>query len=150
MYKLIYDKKALEFKSAFFAIIAVALIITSIGLWVNQWNTDYSSGLTYDLGEYDQLNEISGTAGTQQSDVAVKSTNTGESFEGTSIRGVYGILTNIYAPFRVVFGDNGMLDVVTERFGLPDYIRQGIVTMMIIAITFALVAILFRLGRSSA
>ena len=150
MYKLLKNKKGLQLKSAFFAIIAIALVITSIGLWINEWNTTYSSGLVYDLDEYSELDEISGVAGSQQSDVAVKSTNTGEDFEGTSIRGVYGILTNIYAPFRIVFGDNGMLDNLTERFGFPDYVRQGLVTMMIIAITFTLVAILFRLGRTTA
>jgi len=150
MYKLLKNKKGLQLKSAFFAIIAIALVITSIGLWINDWNTAYSSGLVYDLDEYNQLSEVSGVAGSQQSDVAVKSTNTGEDFEGTSIRGVYGILTNIYAPFRIVFGDNGMIDNFTERFGIPDFVRQGLVTFMIIAITFTLVAILFRLGRTTA
>lgn len=144
------NKKAFEFKSAFFAIIAVGLIITAVGVIVSGWNETYNSGLSYDLEEFNQLGSVSSEAQSQQQGVIIKSTNTGETFEGTSIRGVFGILNNIYAPFRVVFGDNGMLDSVTERFGLPDYIRQGLVTMMIIAITFTLVAILFRLSRDSA
>jgi len=144
------DKRALEFKSAFFALIALGLIITAVGVIVSGWNGTYSSGLSYDLGEFDEADSVSSEAQSQQQGINVKSTNTGENFEGTSIRGVFGILNNIYKPFRIVFGDNGMLDSITERFGMPDYIRQGLVTMMIITITFTLVAILFRLARDSA
>jgi len=144
------NKKAFEFKSAFFAIIALGLVITAVGIIVSGWNDTYNSGLSYDLDEFNQLSSVSSEAQSQQQGVVIKSTNTGETFEGTSIRGVFGILNNIYAPFKIVFGDNGMLDSITERFGIPDYIRQGLVTMMIIAITFTLVAILFRLSRDSA
>jgi len=146
----IKNKKALIFRNAFFAIIAVSLVITAVGVIISSWNTTYSSGLLYDLDEYNRMEDISAEAGQQQSDINVKSTNTGESFEGTSIRGVFGILNNIYAPFRIVFGDNGMLDSITERFGMPDYIRQALVTFMIMGITFALVAVLFRLSRVAA
>ena len=141
------NKKGLQFKSAFFSIVAVSLIIIAVGIVVGDWNTTYDSGLTYDLNDLNKLDEVSTEAQTQKEGVTVKSSNTGEQFEDTSIRGVFGILNNIYEPFRVVFGDNGMLDSVTEKFGLPDYIRQAIVTMMIMAITFALVAIFFRLTR---
>ena len=141
------NKKGLQFKSAFFSIIAVSLIIIAVGIVVGDWNTTYDSGLTYDLNDLNKLDEVSTEAQTQKEGVTVKSSNTGEQFEDTSIRGVFGILNNIYEPFRVVFGDNGMLDSVTEKFGLPDYIRQAIVTMIIMAITFALVAIFFRLTR---
>lgn len=145
------NKKGLEFKLAFFALIAVSMAVIAIGSWITQWNTDYSSGLTYDLGsDYNQLDKISDEIEDNQGRIAVKSTNTGEEFEGTSIRGVFGVLNNIFVPFRVVFGDNGMIDAVTERFGLPDYVRQGLVAMMIVSITFALVAIFFRLNRRSA
>jgi len=147
--KLIKDKRGLEFKSAFFALIAVSMVIIAVGVIINDWNLKYHSGLNYDLGNYNKLNSVSDEATSQQTGINVKSTDTGENFEGTSIRGVWGILNNIYAPFRVVFGDGGMLDAVTERFGMPDYIRQGLVAMMIMAITFTLVAIFFRLSRST-
>ncbi len=144
------NKKGLEFKSAFFALIALGLVITAVGVIVNGWNQDYNSGLVYDLDEFNQMDSVSSEADSQQQGVNIKSANSGIDFEGTSIRGVFGILNNIYAPFRIVFGDNGMLDSLTERFGMPDYIRQGIVTMMVIAITFTLVAIFFRLSRGTA
>jgi len=138
------NKKGLVFRDAFFAIIVASMAIIAIGIWVNDWNTQYSSGLTYDLGEYSELESMSGQASAQKGNVSVKSSFATEDFEGTSIRGVFGVLNNIYTPFRVVFGDGGMIDSVTERWGLPDYVRQGFITMMIIAITFALVAIFFR------
>ena len=141
------NKKGLQFKSAFFSIIAIGLVIIATGVIVNDWNTTYNSGLTYDLGDYNKLDDMSTESQSQKEGVTVKSSNTGEQFEDTSIRGVFGILNNIYQPFRVVFGDGGMLDSVTERLGLPNYIRQGLVTMMIMAITFALVMIFFRLSR---
>jgi hypothetical protein len=145
-----WNKKGLEFKLAFFAIIAMGLIVVSVGVWVDEWNDDYDSGLVYDLDEFDSIDSVSSEAGSQRESVIVKSTNTGEEFEGTSIRGVFAVLNNIYAPFRIVFGDGGMLDSVTERFGAPDYIRQALVTLMVIGITFALIAVFFRLNRRSA
>jgi len=144
------NKKALQFKSAFFAIIALGLVITAVGVIVSGWNDTYNAGLLYDLDNLNQIDSVGSTAQSQQSGVNIKSANSGIDFEGTSIRGVFGILNNIYEPFRIVFGDNGMLDSITERFGIPDYIRQAVVTLMIISITFALVAIFFRLSRDSA
>ena len=112
--------------------------------------SNWYAGLSYDLDSFNQVDSVSSTASSQQEGVNIKAANSGIDFEGTAIRGVFGILNNIYAPFRIVFGDNGMLDSLTERFGMPDYIRQGIVVMMIMAITFTLVAIFFRLSRDSA
>lgn len=147
---LIKDKRGLEFKLAFFALIAVSLIVVSVGIIINDWNSTYDSGLVSDLGEFDKINSIQNEASGQQGKITVKSSTQDENFEGTSIRGVFGVLNNIYKSFRIVFGDNGMLDSLTERFGIPDYIRQALVLMMITAITFTLIAIFFRLPRRSA
>lgn len=144
------NKKGLEFKLALFAILVASVCIIAVIDWMTEWNTDYDSGLSQDLGEYNKLAEMSSEAKTQQDGVVIKSADTGTDFEGTSIRGVFGILNNIYRPFRIVFGDDGMIDSLTERFGLPDYIRQFLVTMMVISITFTLIAIFFRLSRRSA
>jgi len=141
------NKKGMEFKAAFFSVIALSLIVIAIGITLDDWNETYDSGLNPDLDDYNKLDEMSATSSSQKEGVTVKSSNEDVRFEDSSIRGVFGILNNIYAPFRVVFGDGGMIDSVTERFGLPDYIRQGFVTMIIMAITFALVAIFFRLSR---
>jgi len=131
-------------KTAFFSIVAFSMLIIAIGVWVGDWNETYGSGLTYDLGDYNKLTDASDEAGSQQGDISVKSSTAGEDFEGTSIRGVFGLLNNIYSPFRVVFGEGGMIDSVTDRFGVPNYVRQGLITIMIFAITFALVKIFFR------
>jgi len=144
------NKRGIEFKSAFFAIIAISMVVVAVGVIVEQWDTAYSSGLSSDLGDFNKLDDVSVTARSQQEGVISQTADPGADFEATTFRGVFGIINNIFDPFRIVFGDNGMLDSVTERFGMPDYVRQGIVTMMIIAITFTLVAIIFRLPRSSA
>jgi hypothetical protein len=140
----------MELKKAFFAIIAVSMVTIAIGITVNEWNADYGSGLTSDLTAYNKLGNISDTAGTQQGNINPQSGEASSDFETETFRGGYGIITSIFSPLRVVFGDGGMIDSVTERFGIPDYVRQGIVSMMIIAITFTIVAIVFRLGRDSA
>ena len=138
------NKKGLEFKSAFFAVVIMGLLVAAIGVIIGKWNVDYGSGLSYDLDEYNQMDQMSGEAQSQRGNISVRSTTDATDFEGTSIKGVFGLLNNIYAPFRIVFGDGGMIDSVTERFGLPDYVRQVLVTLIIMSITFALMAIFFR------
>jgi len=142
------NKRAMQFQAAFFSIIAVSVAVIAAGVILADWNITYGSGIAQDLGGFNKLDDISGTAQSQKTGVTVKSSNADVNFEDSSIRGVYGVISNIYEPFRIVFGDNGMLDSVTERLGLPDYIRQALVTLMIMAITFALVKIIFRLSRT--
>jgi len=143
--RLLKDKRGLVFKNAFFAILIASVAIIAVGVWVDEWNTDYGSGLTIDLDDYDKLDEVSGEAVGQEGNISIKSSFTeGADFEGTSLRGVFAVLNDLYRPFRVVFGEGGMLDSLTDRWGLPDYIRQTLVAMMIMAITFAIIAIFFR------
>ena len=145
------NKKGLEFKLAFFALIALSMVVVATGMWISEWNTSYGSGLTNDLSNFNKLDDLSSEAQSQREAISIKSARSGDStnFEGTAIRGVFGMLNNIYESFRLVFGEGGMIDSVTDRFGIPDFIRQGVVTMMIMAITFALAAIFFRLPRRS-
>ena len=149
--QIIKSKKGLEFKSAFFAIIAFALIIAAVGTIIGDWNATYNSGLTYDLQEYDKSSELATEMQGQKESISPQTADTGTGdFEGTILRGVFGVISDLYRPFDIVFGNGGMLDSITERFGIPDYVRQGLVTMMIAAITFTLIAILFRMPRTSA
>jgi len=140
----------MEFKSAFFAIIITSMIVIAVGVIIGGWAIEYDSGLSSDLGDYNKLTNASNDAQSQQGRISPQSGEASSDFETETFRGGYGIITNIFQPFRVVFGDNGMIDSVTERLGLPDYVRQGIVAMMVFAITFSIVAIVFRLSRSSA
>lgn len=142
------NKKGLVFKDALFALIFVSVSIIAIGSWIADWNIQYSAGLDYDLGTFNELGSVSNTAQAQKGNLSVKSAfDAGQgatNFEGTSIRGAFGVLNNIFTPFRVVFGDGGMIDSLTERWGLPNYIGESILTIMIISITWALIAIFFR------
>jgi len=142
---MIKNNKGLVFKNAFYAIIVASVAIIALGLWIDEWNTDYGSGLTVDFDDFDKLDEISNEAIGQQGNISIKSSFTeGADFEGTSLRGVFAVLNDLYRPFRVMFGEGGMLDSLTDRWGMPDYIRQGLVTLMIMSITFAIIAIFFR------
>lgn len=146
--KLVNDKRGLEFKSAFFAVVAVGIFAVAMGVHLSAWNVQYNSGLDPDLEDFNQIEVISEQTQIQQDKLSTNDPDPGQDAEANTFRGVYGVLANIFEPFRVVFGEGGMLDSITDRFGIPDYVRQGIVIMMIAAITFALAAIIFRLGRT--
>jgi len=145
--RILRDKRGLQFKAALFALIATSLVILAVGVWVNQWNIDYNAGLTYDLGDYEELDELTTYSSGSRSTIAVKSsfdTTGGGDFEGTSLRGAFGIINNIFTPFNVVMGEGGMLDAIEDRWGLPNYIIRGILAFMIIAIIFSIIALFFR------
>ena len=149
--RLLKDRRGLEFRSSFFAIIAIGLVIVAAGIIVTDWSGDYGAGISYDLGEYDNANALKIEAESQKDSISVKSPATGDTdFEGTSLRGVFGLLNNIYKPFRIVFGTGGMIISIIDRFGAPPYIKVALVTLMMMSITFALVTILFKIPRSSA
>jgi len=148
--KLIKDKRGLEFKSAYFAVVVVSMLVIAVGVMISEWNEDYSSGITYDLGEYNRLNDTTSTASEYEGNISVRSSTEGENFEGTALRAVFGFLNNIFKPFRIVFGQDGMIASITERVGAPSWLRQGIINLMIFSVLFTLVAIFFKLPRSSA
>lgn len=138
------NKKALSFKLFFFAMVAMGILVSALSTWVVEWNTDYSSGITYDLDEFNKLDDVQGEVTDMKDGVTVKSPSLGEEFESTSIRGVYGILNNIFNPFRLAYS---LIDSVAERWGLPTYLVQGMVLLIIVSIIMALVAIFFRLNK---
>lgn len=141
------DKRGLQFKAALFALVAVSLCIIGVGVWVNDWNTAYNSGLTYDLDDYENLDDLSGYASSSKGTVAVRSsfdtTGSGD-FEGTSLRGAFGIINNIFVPFAVVLGQGGLIDSIEERWGIPNYITIGLTTIMMLSIIFSIIALFFR------
>lgn len=152
MIKILKNKRGVQFKAALFALVAVSMAIYAVGVWISDWNTQYDSGLTYDLGEYQKLDELSSYASSSKGNISVRSSfDTGSSdFEGTSLRGAFGIINNIFTPFNIVLGSGGLIDSIEDRFGIPNYITIGIVTLMVLSIIFALVALFFRKPTSSA
>lgn len=142
------NRKGLELKSSMFAILIVGVFAVASGIILSGWNNQYNSGLTPDLEGFNKIDIISEQTKTQQGKISTNDPDPGSDAEANTFRGVYGILANIYEPFRIVFGEGGMIDSVTDRFGIPNYIRQTLVTMMIASLTFAIAAIIFRIGRT--
>jgi len=139
------DKRGLVFKNAFVAILVASVAVIAISAWVGEWNTDYDAGLTVDLDDYDQLDDFSDEAIDQEGDISVKTSfNKGDDFEGTSLRGVFAVLNDLYRPFRAVFAEGGMIDSLEDRWGMPEYISKGLLAIMLVAITWAIIAIFFR------
>lgn len=140
----------MEFKSTIWAIVMFSMILIAAGVIVNERAGQYDSPLTSDLGEFDKLGDVATSTETQQGSINPQSGEASSDYESETFRGGYGIITNIFSPLRVVFGEGGILQSAGERWGVPSYILQGFVTMFILAIIFGIVAIVFRLGRTSA
>ena len=144
-----WNRKGLQFRNAFFALLVIGMVVTAFGVIINEWNTYYQAGLTYNLGSLDRSSEVSTTVEGYQTKVSPTSPEIGSDYQSNTLVASYGVITNLMTPFSVVFGDNGMLDAIASLVGLPDYIVKTIVTMMILAVVFALVAIIFRLWRTT-
>lgn len=139
----------MEFKNAFFAVLIVGMIITASGIILTSWATEYESGISPDLEKLVKTSDISTEAESQKGRINPQSGEASADFETETFRGGYGILTNIYATLRLVYGKDGMIDSVADRFGVPTYIWQTITVMILTAITFTLIAIIFRRVRST-
>lgn len=144
----IMNKKGFEFKSAFYAIIIMSMVLIAVGVIVGNWGEQYNSGINYDLEEYNQLDSISSEAQYQEGQITPQDSDIGTGdFEGRIFRGGYGILGNIFSPFRSIFN---MLESIETKFGLPSYVMEGVITMMFFALITAIIAVIFRLNRSNA
>lgn len=155
MERIKMNKKGLEFKLAFFALISFSMIIIAVGVILSSWNVTYDSGITTDIDELNALNALDAStdeARSQQAGINPESQSTepGSRFEDRTFRGGFGIINSIFGAFNIVLGENGMIAAISQQFGIPNYIWQGILTMMTIAITMGIIAILFRLNRRTA
>lgn len=142
------NKRGVDLKHAFFSVIVVSAVIISFTIWLGGWEVKYGTDIDADLDEFDRLESVSGDIQSQTGRLSADDPDPGQDAEASTFRGVYGILTNIFEPFNVVFGEDGMLQSVQDRYGLPSYLREMVVAMMLVAITFTLIAIIFRLGKS--
>lgn len=144
MGKMFKDKRGVEFKSSIFAIIVVGLIVTAVGVIINDWGIEYGSGVTSDLGSYNKVGDVSSYVEGSQSRVNPQSSETSSDAETTTYRGVWSIIVGIWTPFRLSFN---MIDSVFETYNIPGYIKLGIITMIIFAVLTTIVAIIFRFIR---
>ncbi len=144
------NKKGLEFKAGFFAIVAISMAVLAYATIIDQQAIKYDTLAISEVGQYDNLDEVSGTAEGYESSLTPEDPEPGEDAETGTFRGVYGIITGLFSAFNLVTGSGGMIDSAITQLGLPTYVRQGIVTLMFIAIAFSLVAVIFRLSRGTA
>ncbi len=145
------NKRGFEFKSALFSIIAISIVVIAFGVIISEQSDFYNTGVVSELGQYDTLDNVSEISGQYRNRLTPSGNNDPtEDAETDTFRGVYGIITGMFGVFDLVLGDGGMLDNVITQFGLPSYVRQGVITFLLVALTFSLVAVIFRLARRSA
>lgn len=135
----------MEFNKVFISLTIVSMVIIGIGLTLGEWNTIYNSGITYDLTEYNKLDNLTVEASTQKDKVVPQddSIGTGD-YEGKILSGAYGLLGRIFSPFTLAFN---MLESLENRFSLPSFIAEGLISILIFSMIYALIAIIFKLGR---
>ncbi len=138
------NNKGLQFRNAFFAIIILGVVVTSMGIIIATWSDYYGSGISWNLGDFDQSGSVYSTAGTYINSTNPKTSEIGTDYQSNIYQSAYGIITNLISPFAMVFGQNGMLYSISTMFGIPNYIIIAIVSMMIIALVFAFIAIIFK------
>lgn len=141
------NNKGLQITSTFYAIIVAGIVLTGIGVLIATMGPFYGSDASYDLTQYGRNDNISDTITTYQNRLSPENANPGTDFEATTFTGSFGIINTLFAAFRVIFGSNGMLVGLATRFGIPAYIIQGIASMIIVGIAFAIVGIIFRLSK---
>lgn len=144
------NNKGLQLSKAFFAILIAGMVLTSFGILYTGWVDYYGGTSSYDLEGFNQNDEVLGTSEDIQDRLTPENANPGENFESTTFTGAFGVINQMFSSFRFVFGEDGLLDAAATKFGIPAYLISGIMAMMIIAIAMAIVAIVFRLTRSSA
>jgi len=123
------------------------MIIVSAGIIVNQQGAAYSSETISDLDEFNKMNDVSREAQVQQGSINPQSGEASSDAETETYRGAYGIVTNIWGVLRGVYGSEGIIQNAGKRWGIPDYVLNGLVTMFSIAIALGIVAIVFRTGK---
>ncbi len=142
------NKKGLQLKNMVFAVVVTSIIVIAVGVVAGEWADRYNSGITYDLEEFEDLDRFSKEAQSQKEKITPQDPDPGTGdFEGRLFRGGYGILGNIFSPFRSVFN---MFEALENRFGLPSYVGEGILTLVFFSIITMIIAIIFRLGRTQA
>ncbi len=147
---LIKDKKGLMLKNLFFAIVFISMSILAIQAWTSDWSTKYNSGINSELEKYEKMDYMTDQANRMSGNMSGQDPGTSGDFEGTILRSVFGIINNIFKPIEIVFGKNGWINSVATELGLPSYVSQGIITLIIFSLIFSIIAILFKLTRSSA
>lgn len=134
-----------DFKNIFYGIIIFSALMIAASYVIVEQGTKYNSGLVSDLGSLNHLDEVAQEANTQKSSLSPDDPQPGTDSEANTFKGVYGILTSIFTPYTII--SETAVDI-GGRFQIPDYVITTIVTILLISITFGLIAIIFRLGKS--
>lgn len=141
----------MEFKNTAWAIILFSLVIISVGVIISERATEYGSSISSDLdSDFNKLESISTSTESMYGNINPQSGEASSDPEAGIFKGGYGIISSIGEPFRVVFGEDGIIQSASERWGIPNYLIQGFVAMFMLGIIFGIIAVVFRLGRSSA
>ena len=150
------NKRGVELKSAFFAMVAISMFIIASSVIIQEWDEN-DAGVIYDSGlgsqidlqeDYDSLEEFSNEAEGQRTAVSPQDPDpTTADIEGRLLRSVFGIITNIFKPLNIAFS---MITSISQRFGVPNYVIIGITSIMFFGLIWTIVAIIFRLPFRSA
>jgi hypothetical protein len=148
--KLIKDKRGIVIKNAFYAVLIFSALIIASGVIIVDWYNQYGVNTPGSLEEYNTLQTVYGDIQSQEEKITPNDPSSGDlSFESNTYRGVYGILTSVLTSFKLVTAEGGMIDSISNRFGIPSYVSQLIIAMILISLITGIAAVIFRLARSA-
>lgn len=137
----------MEFKQVLWAVTIFGMVIIAMSVMVDQTSLRYGKSINNDLTDLDKSSDAKYYANQSSGRINPQSGEASSDYEAETFRGAYGIITNIFSSLRMIYGDDGVFQNLADKFEVPSYILTGIITMFVFAIIFAIIAIVFRLGR---
>jgi hypothetical protein len=148
--RLRMNKKGVEIRSIFYTLGIMSLFIIATGVIISGWQEEYNSNVaTSDIAAYNKLNDVAGIANEQKNSITPDNPQATETVEDASYRGSFGILANLFSSLDMVFGSNGIIQTATTQLGIPFYITQTILILGVLAVAFAIIAVIFRQSARS-
>lgn len=140
----IKDKKGFQLKSGLFAMIVVSGLLIATFNIILTWNDFYGVNLDNDLISLSKLDELTAEAESQQQKISPEVVDPGSDFEGSTFRGVFGIITTIMDSFGIILSSAGWLGEIGDRFGIPVWAIQVPALLITFSIIFAIISVIFR------
>lgn len=140
----------MNIKAVFFGAVIFGFLLIASAYWYNGWNEIYNVGSKADISGLSQEENLETISTEHQRQINPASGEASSDFETETFRGGYGIISSLHNTFSFITGEEGIIHTLTVRYGIPSYIITTILALFSFAITMTIIAIIFRLGRSTA
>ena len=148
--QLINNKRGMGLKEALFSVVIFGFLIYGFVNITQNFDTIYNSDSNLSSSDYDTLAGIENKTSTWRTQITPQDVGSGDNAETATFRGSYGVLASIPTTFDAVVGQKGIINILSDTYFIDSKIENTLIVLFSIALIFALIAIIFRLGRTSA